>query len=381
VKIAGTVGTAATTRHAGTNDPDGSDRPAGTGTGRTADTSDATATTATTAASNGSDGSNGSDAGMGLAPVLVVGGRKVDLSEPVVMGILNANPDSFSDPARPHRRRDVDALVAQAVELVDQGAGMVDIGGQSGITGVPEVDAAEEIDRVVPVVAGLLAARPDVLISVDTYKPPVVAAALAAGAAIVNDVSGLRHPEVAALCAEAGAGLVIMHTRAAPKQRLQDPALYGDGGGDGTGAEVGVVGDVVGMLAARLDQAEAAGLPRESVLLDPGPDFAKTPHQTVTLLRGIERVRDLGRPLLLALSRKDFVGAITRRPPRQRLAGTLAAIGHLTRLLPATVLRVHDVAAVADYLKVAAVLEGRVDVPPDLALSSEIRHERPPASS
>jgi dihydropteroate synthase len=380
VKIAGTVGTAATTRHAGTNDPAGSDRQAGTGTGtgRAADPSDATATTATTAASAASDGS---DAGMGLAPpVLVVRGRKVDLSEPVVMGILNANPDSFSDPDRPHRRRDVDALVAQAVELVDRGAGMVDVGGQSGITGVPEVDAAEEIDRVVPVVAGLLAARPDVLISVDTYKPPVVAAALAAGAAIVNDVSGLRHPEVAALCAEAGAGLVIMHTRAAPKQRLQDPALYGDAGGDGTSAEVGVVGDVVGMLAARLDQAEAAGLPRESVLLDPGPDFAKTPHQTVTLLRGIERVRDLGRPLLLALSRKDFVGAITRRPPRQRLAGTLAAIGHLTRLLPATVLRVHDVAAVADYLKVAAVLEGRVDVPPDLALSSEIRHERPPAA-
>jgi dihydropteroate synthase len=350
VRFAGTVGTTGVDGLPGIDRSDGNGRSDGDGQAEGA----------------GADGPTG-----WATPTLVVRGRKVDLSEPVLMGILNTNPDSFSDPDHPGRRRSPDALVARAVELVDEGAGIVDIGGQSGITGTAEVDAAEEADRVVPVVAGLHAARPDVLISVDTYKPRVVAAALDAGAALVNDVSGLRYPEVAGLCAAAGAGLVLMHTRAAPKQRLQDPALY-----DGA---TGVAGDVVELLAARMAEVEAAGLPREAVLVDPGPDFAKTPHQTVALLREIDRVRDLGRPLLLALSRKDFVGAITRRRPRQRLAGTLAAIGHLTRLLPATVLRVHDVAAVADYLKVVAVLEGREDIPPDLALTPEIRHERSPA--
>jgi dihydropteroate synthase len=297
----------------------------------------------------------------------VVRGQKVDLSEPVLMGIVNANPDSFSDPGQ---RPDVAARVAQAVELADEGAQILDVGGQSGITGVPEVAAGEEIDRVVPVVEGIVAARPDVLVSVDTYKPPVVAAALDAGAAIVNDVSGLRYPEVVDLCARAGAGMVLMHTRARPKQSLRDPALYDDVDGD-------VTGDVVARLAGQLAEVEVRGLDRNAVLLDPGPDFAKTPHQTVSVLRQIERVQALGRPLLLALSRKDFVGAITHRRPRQRLAGTLAAIGHLTRQLPGCVLRVHDVGAVADYLKVAAVLDGRAEVAADLELALHLRHEPP----
>jgi dihydropteroate synthase len=302
-------------------------------------------------------------------PALVVRGQKVDLSEPVLMGIVNASPDSFSD-AGDHP--DVSAQVARAVELAEHGAAIVDVGGQSGITGEPEVAAGEELRRVVPVVEGIVAACPDVLVSVDTYKPAVVAAVLDAGAAIVNDVSGLRYPEVASLCAEAGAGLVLMHTRAQPKQSRRDPALYDDVGGD-------VTGDVVAVLGERLAQVEALGVDRDAVLLDPGPDFAKTPWQTVTVLREIDRVRALGRPLLLALSRKDFVGAITGRRPRQRLAGTLAAIAHLVG--PAgdgtvgSVLRVHDVAAVADYLAVAAVIDGRTEIPPDLELALDLRHE------
>lgn len=284
------------------------------------------------------------------------------------MGIVNANTDSFSDP---NGHPDTEARVAQALQLADDGAAIVDVGGQSGITGVPEAAVDEEIELVVPVVAGILAARPDVLVSVDTYKPAVVAAALDAGAAIVNDVSGLRHPELAGLCAQAGAGLVLMHTRAQPKQSLRDPGLYDDVDGD-------VTGDVVDVLASRLEEVEAHGLDADAVLLDPGPDFAKTPQQTVTVLRQIDRVRSLGRPLLLALSRKDFVGAIIGRPPRQRLAGTLAAIGHLARRPGGCVLRVHDVAAVADYLKVAAVLDGRAEVPPDLQLASHLRHEQTP---
>ncbi len=294
-------------------------------------------------------------------------GREVDLTEPVLMGIVNATPDSFSDGGD---HPTTDARVRRALDLVDQGATVIDVGGQSGITGVPEVPVDEEIARVVPVVAGLHAAAPDVLVSVDTYRPAVVEAVLDAGAAVVNDISGLLYPEVAALVAKAGAGLVVMHTRALPKHKVLDDGLYG---GD-------VVGDVVAFLAERLAAAADAGIPPEATILDPGPDFAKTPAQTVEVLRRLDRVRDLGRPLLLALSRKDFVGAVTGRPPRERLAGTLAAVGHAIAAGGrhvggggGTLLRVHDVAEVRDYLAVAAVLAGRTDLPAETRLADHLR--------
>ena len=293
-------------------------------------------------------------------PTLVVRGRHVDLSRPALMGIVNATPDSFSDGGE---YPDVASQVARAVSLVDQGALIVDVGGQSGVTGVPEVEADDEIGRVLPVVEGIRAALPDVLISVDTYKPPVVEAVLAAGADIVNDVSALLYPEVADLCAAAGAGLVLMHNRSKPKERLTDPLLYDN-----------VTGDVVNMLTALIDDATRRGVALESILLDPGPDFSKTPYQTVTVLREIDRVRELERPILLALSRKDFVGAITERRPRERLAGTLAAVGHLATQ-PGYVFRVHDVAEVSDYLAVAAVLDGRAEISEDLELAPELRRE------
>jgi dihydropteroate synthase len=297
-------------------------------------------------------------------PRLVVRGRTVDLAAPVLMGIVNATPDSFSDGGEAPT---TDARVALALAQVEQGADVIDLGGQSGITGVPEVPVSEEIARVVPVVAGLHAAAPEVVISVDTYRPAVVAAVLDAGAAIVNDISGLLYPEVAGLVADAGAGLVIMHTRALPKHKVLDDGLYDDPGG--------VTGDVVAFLAERLATAAAAGVAPEATIVDPGPDFGKTPHQTVAVLRGLDRVRALGRPVLLALSRKDFVGAITGRRPRDRLAGTLAAVGRLAR--PGDILRVHDVAAVADYLAVAAVLDGRADLPAAARLAAGLRREGP----
>jgi dihydropteroate synthase len=293
-----------------------------------------------------------------------VRGRAVDLAAPVLMGIVNATPDSFSDGGEAPT---TDARVALALAQVEQGARLIDLGGQSGITGVPEVPEEEEIARVVPVVAGLHAAAPDVAISVDTYRPAVVAAVLDAGAAIVNDISGLLYPEVAGLVADAGAGLVIMHTRALPKHKILDDGLYDDRGG--------VIGDVVDFLAERLAAAAAAGVAPEATIVDPGPDFAKTPHQTVAVLRDLDRVRALGRPVLLALSRKDFIGAVTGRRPRDRLAGTLAAVGRLAR--PGDILRVHDVAAVADYLAVAAVLDGRADLPAAARLAAGLRREGP----
>jgi dihydropteroate synthase len=297
---------------------------------------------------------------------LVVRGVEVDLTAPVLMGIVNATPDSFSDPGRDPTTA---ARVARAVELAAAGASIIDVGGQSGVTGVPEVPEEEEAARVVPVVAGIVAEAPGVVVSVDTYRPGVVAAALDAGAAIVNDVSGLLYPEVAKLCASAGAGLVVMHTRARPKLKVLDDALYDEAGG--------VVEDVVGFLAEGLAAAEAAGMAPEATIVDPGPDFAKTPRQTVDVLRGLDRVAALGRPVLLALSRKDFVGALTRRPPSLRLAGTLAAVGALAT--PGTILRVHDVAAVADYLAVAAALSADAGadidaaVPPSLRLDPSLR--------
>jgi dihydropteroate synthase len=297
---------------------------------------------------------------MSPPPPLVVRGHAVDLTEPALMGIVNATPDSFSDGGL---HPTIEDRVGLALELAEQGAAIIDVGGQSGITGVPEVAVEEEIARVVPVVEGILAAAPGLVVSVDTYRPAVVEAVLATGAALINDVSGLLHPDVAELCGSAGAGLVIMHTRAQPKHKVLDPELYDD-----------VVADVVAFLRQRIDVAVARGMGRERIVVDPGPDFAKTPAQTVEVLRGLDRVRALGRPMLLALSRKDFVGAITARPPQARLGGTLAAVGALAG--PGTILRVHDVDAVRDYLAVAAVLSGRIELPADARLADDLRWER-----
>ena len=288
-------------------------------------------------------------------------GRTLALGErPLLMGVVNATPDSFSDAgAYPDR----DARMARARELLAAGADIIDVGGESGITLRPPVAPEEEIERVVPLVARLVGEL-GATVSVDTYKPAVAEAAIAAGAVIVNDVSGLRDPRLAVVCARTGAALVLMHTRAAPKQRLQDPALYDD-----------VVADVAGFLAERIELAVAHGMAREQLILDPGPDFAKTPAQTIALLSRIGELHELGRPLLLAVSRKDFVGALTGRAPGDRLAGTLAAIGHGVDA-GAHILRVHDVAATADFLAVRAALRGDAAVDPQLTLDDAIRHSR-----
>jgi dihydropteroate synthase len=275
------------------------------------------------------------------------------------MGIVNATPDSFSDDGA---HRTLDKRVELARSLLDAGAEIIDIGGESGRTDQPPIEAAEEIERVVPLierVAGELGA----LVSVDTYKPAVALSAITAGAAIVNDVSGLRDPELADVCAGTGAGLVLMHTRAAPKEKLLDPTLDG------------LVGaDVKRFLRELISVAMAHGVSFEQLMVDPGPDFGKTPAQTVEVLRELSDLHALERPILLAVSRKDFVGAITQRPPRARLAGTLAAIEHGVDL-GVHVLRVHDVANVADYLAVRAALAGEAEVDRELRLAIDLRRE------
>jgi dihydropteroate synthase len=281
---------------------------------------------------------------------------------PWLMGIVNATPDSFSD-AGVHRT--LEDRVALAAELLQAGARVIDIGGESGVTTAPPVAPEEEIERVVPLISRV-AAELGALISVDTYKPAVARAAIAAGAAIVNDVSGLRDPELADVCAETGAGLVLMHTRAAPKQKLLDPSLDGR-----------VVADVEAFLAERIGQALERGVAFEQLVLDPGPDFGKTPAQTVEVLRALPGLHRLGRPVLLAVSRKDFIGAITGRPPRERLGGTLAAVGWGLDA-GAHVVRVHDVAAVADFIAIRAALRGESEVEGSLRLTDELRREAAP---
>ena len=273
---------------------------------------------------------------------LELGGR------PLIMGIANASPESFSGDGG-------EGAVERALALVADGADLIDVGGESGVTGVDPLPAEEEAARVVPVVEAL--AREGVTVSVDTWKPEVARAAFEAGAAMVNDVSGLRDLELADACAATGAALVVMHTRAEPK--VKEFPHYDD-----------LVADVESFLRERVEAARGRGVEEEQIVVDPGPDFAKTPAETVEVLRALPT--GLGRPVLLAVSRKDFVGALTGRPPRERLGGTLAAVGAGVDA-GASILRVHDVAAVADFLKVRAALRGDEEVPRDLRLPLGLR--------
>jgi dihydropteroate synthase len=299
--------------------------------------------------------------------------RVLDLGGPAVrpgrgragllMGIVNASQDSFSDGGR---YATLEQQMALARNLLAGGADILDIGGESASTGRPPVAVDEEIERVVPLVervAGELGA----LVSVDTYKPEVARAAIAAGAKIVNDVSGLRDSRLAEVCGETGAGLVLMHTRAAPRSQLQDPDLYGD-----------VVEEVLSFLEHLIASAISLGVEQDQLIVDPGPDFTKTPAQTIELLAGVERMHELGRPLLMAISRKDFIGALTRTAPRERLPGTLAALAHGVER-GAHIFRLHDVSAGADFLTVRAALAGESEPSRDLALAPQLRYDRRPA--
>jgi dihydropteroate synthase len=292
---------------------------------------------------------------------LHVRGRQLTMNRTLIMGVVNASPESFSDGGA---AISTSACIEQADQLIEDGADIVDVGGQSAVTNQPELEARQELERVLPIVEWLTRNRRDTLVSVDTYKPAVAHAVLAAGAAIVNDVSGLAYPELVPLCARHGAALVVMHTAAPPKQRLQRPDLYAD-----------VAADVAAFLSERMTRAIEAGLPGENLILDPGPDFTKTPAQTIALLRHLDAVRALGRPLLLAVSRKDFLGAVLRKPPRGRDAGTIAAITYLTAADPGCIVRVHDVAATRDALRTIDALTGRTSIDAAYTLPDHLRYE------
>jgi dihydropteroate synthase len=270
------------------------------------------------------------------------------------MGVVNATPDSFSDP---QGDKSLAALVERAHELAEAGAAIVDVGGQSGRTDQPPVGVEEESARVVPLIERL--AHDGLTVSVDTWRAPVARAALAAGASMVNDMSGLSDPEVADACAQADARLVITHTRVPPKVK-RFPG-YSD-----------VVADVIGLLRERAAVARERGVDQGRIVFDPGIDLAKTPAQSVEVLRRLPEIVRLGRPLLVAVSRKDFVGALTGRAPAARDAGTLAALG-VAADAGARYLRVHDVASARDYLAVRAALINGASA--DLRLDAGLRRE------
>jgi dihydropteroate synthase len=276
--------------------------------------------------------------------------------EPLLMGIVNASPESFSDGGAVGG---LDEQFERALALRDAGADVIDVGGESGVTDRLPVPAAEEAARVVPLVERI--AAEGIAVSVDTWKEQVARAAIDAGAAMVNDVSGLAEPGVADACAESGAALVVMHTRAQPKEKAFPG--YGD-----------VMADVLEFLRERMAVARERGVGEEQLVVDPGPDFAKTPAETVAVLRRLGELSELGRPVLLAVSRKDFVGAICARPPAERQAGTLAAIAEGVDA-GAAIVRVHDVAATRDFLTMRAVLRGEIEVPQELRLDRSLRRQ------
>ena len=282
---------------------------------------------------------------------------------PRLMAVMNASPESFSGGVV-----DAASVVEVARDHVDGGASVLDVGGQSLRTDEPELPVEVELDRSVPLVRALREAfgpgGPD--LSVDTYRAPVAAAAVEAGATIVNDPSGLRDPELLAVVRDTGVQVVVTYNRARPKVRLQADELADD-----------PVADGLSSLRERIERLVGAGVDESQVLVDPGPDLGKSPAQTVAVLRALDAFRSLGRPLLLALSRKDVIGATLRRPPAERAAGLDGVLAALD-LRPDDVIRVHEPRTVRDFYVMRAVVAGDVDVPDDLSLPLHLRHRRPP---
>ena len=290
-------------------------------------------------------------------PQLTARGLNLDITRPLIMAVINATPDSFSDAGK---YATVEARMERTKEVLDQGADILDIGGQSAITGVPEISEDEEIERITPVIQWV-AANTNAIMSIDTYRPKVAAAALEAGAHIINDISGLLHPELANVVAQHNAGYILMHNRGRPKVRLTDANLYDD-----------VVADVLEFMDDRFALLQAAGVTKQQVIVDPGPDFAKTPAQTVEVLQKISRLLEYRRPVLFPVSRKDFIGAITGRPPRERLAGTLAAIAHTLTLTRSGIYRVHDIQEVRNFIDVWDVLQGHQELGAEVLLDRSL---------
>jgi dihydropteroate synthase len=272
---------------------------------------------------------------------LLCGRFVLDLSRPLVMGIVNVTPDSFSDGGQHFA---TDAAIAHARRLLDEGAGMLDLGGESTRPGADPVSVEEELRRLLPLIEAFKGCG--VPLSIDTFKPEVMRAALDAGADMINDIYGFRQPGAIEAVAGSRAGLCAMHMLGEPRTMQQAP-VYAD-----------VVGEVADFLAQRAQALEAGGVTRGRICLDPGFGFGKTTEHNYALLRGLAQVGTLGYPLLIGVSRKAMIGAITGKPAAERVSGSVAAaLACIDR--GAAIVRVHDVAAMVDALKVWRAVQGQ----------------------
>lgn len=271
-----------------------------------------------------------------------IGIRDFDFSHQVaVMAVINRTPDSFYDKGATFA---LDRAVESALRAGDQGADWVDIGGVPFGRG-PVVTTAEEIDRVAPVVAAITAARPELVISVDTNKAEVAAAAIDAGAAVINDTSGLGDPRMADVVARSQAHVVITHSVGPP--RAEKPAAHYDD----------VVGEVRSFLVERMARAEAAGVPRERLIIDPGHDLDKNTLHTLEITRRLDEIASIDAPLLVAVSNKDFIGESIDRPQGERLPGSLAAMTACI-LKGARIVRMHDIPQTVDAVRMTEAILG-----------------------
>jgi dihydropteroate synthase len=268
-------------------------------------------------------------------------GRSVDLSTPRVMGVLNVTPDSFSDGGR---FVDLAAAVAHGERLAQEGAALIDVGGESTRPGAAPVSAAEQLARVVPVIERLVA-RTDAVISVDTSSAEVMRAAVAAGAGLINDVRALRAPGALAAAAASECAVCLVHMQGEPATMQRAPH-YAD-----------VVAEVRAFLSARVAACAAAGIGAGRVLIDPGFGFGKTVEHNLTLLRRLAELTRADAALLVGLSRKGLLGTLTGRPVSERSAGSVA-LAVLAAQRGARIIRAHDVAATLDALKVVAAVTG-----------------------
>jgi len=268
-----------------------------------------------------------------------IAGRTLDLARPLIMGIVNVTPDSFSDGGRYFDRS---IAIEHGRRLIDEGADLLDIGGESTRPGAADVPEAEEIDRVLPLVEALRDTAP---ISVDTSKPGVMRAALAAGASIINDVRALQEPGAFETVTASDCGVVLMHMQGTPRTMQREPR-YDD-----------VVAEVAGFLRRRAAALAAVGVAADRIAIDPGFGFGKTAEHNFTLLRELGSLTTVGCPLLVGLSRKSMLGAVSGRPVDDRLAASVAA-AVLAVERGARIVRVHDVAATRDALRVWAAVRG-----------------------
>ncbi|MEZ5508331.1 MAG: dihydropteroate synthase [Gammaproteobacteria bacterium] len=266
--------------------------------------------------------------------LLTCGGRVLDLSRPHVMGILNVTPDSFSDGGRFVSR---DAAVAQARAMVEQGATLVDVGGESTRPGALAVSEQEELDRVIPVIEQIRGEL-DVAISVDTSTPAVMVAAADAGAHLINDVRALRRPGALEAAAASGLSVCLMHMQGEPGHMQQNPRY------------VNVVQEVMAFLQARVQACIAAGIPASNLLIDPGFGFGKSVQHNLQVMHHLEQLRQLPYPMLVGVSRKSMVGAVLDRPVDQRLIGSIA-LAVIAVQKGACIIRAHDVEATVDAVR------------------------------